>query len=852
MNLFSRLCLVLSLVLPGLARAETIGVRSGDHNGFTRLVIQVETGEDWRVGRVDGGFEFRPGRDDISYRLDRVFDRIARSRIADVRDLGDGRLYLAVDCACHAAVDELADGQVVLDIVAGSAREPGTGTDAILPPLVVVPQEHRATAPEIPAQVVLPSDPPRKPVVVSDRAGLPLTLPRIGPPFTLSGRGPASAPARPAAVVGQESPGQEAEETESPESAPTSGNSLLPEPVDPDRQARIAQTETLLLEQIARAAAQGLLDADMSEVEQSVAKASPQAVDEPAPPAFERPLPPVAPRGHVAVETGVDRAASERDTRYDETDEGDACIDPSYFDISSWGGHVVNGTDIGAYRSHIVGEFDIADGAGVTALARNYVYITFGAEAMALTRRYPESVERPDLLYAMAEVMDRGQATAAADLVDQMACAGATALWATLAQPTLRPGQTIKRSAVALEFSALPAHLRRHLGPGLADTLLASGDRETADLIRASIARASITHASDYSMLSARFALDSGDVDQATATLDDVVAAGDATLPDALLQRVEATLASGGAVAEDIVVLLDSLAIQFRGTETARQMADAGIRARASASDFSAAFAQLSAAGSAGLFLPERGAVLRAHLFERLTQDTDDTVFLRLLLPRIDAVAGLPTPVRRALATRLLDVGFAGAARTTLDDDGAMPEPQDRVLLARAALLERRPAVAIGYLAGLSDAPAMRLRADALALARDHTGAMRAYEDVGDQAEVLRAAWQGGLWPDVARLDQGPIGAAARLMDDNPALPSDEAVGLAPLADVMTPGLPEAPVASDPGPVDPGFTPGEQSPLAAAQALISQSEAVRNTLNALLDVVRPPESRGNSAVNPGS
>ncbi len=838
MKTIPRLQLILALVLPAVAQAETIAVRSGDHNGFTRIVVPFDGSQDWQFGRVAGGFELRPGRDDIAYRLDRVFDKIGRSRIADVRDLGDGRLHLAVDCACHAVVDELQGGAVVLDIVAGQAREPGTGANADLPPFVDAPEDPGADAFVDPEESEAPDRPLRPPVAVSDRAGLPLTLPRFGRPVAGADRIPRATGVRPATEQALDAPPLVPDPRGAETAAPLPETAPLPEPGNAARAEGIAKTETALLEQVARAAAQGLLDADLSEIEENVATAQPGSAVEPSPPEFERPLPPVAPRGHISVETGVDRAASGGEPLFDETAEGDACIDSTYFDVATWGGDVENGTDIGAYRSRIVGEFDLADGAGVTALARNYVYITFGAEAKALMRRYPTAVERPDLLFAMAEVMDTGQSSAAAELVDQMTCDGATALWATLVQPDLRPGQAINRDAVALAFGSLPAHLRRHLGPGLADNLLDSGDRETADIIRAAIDRASSAPTSEFGLLSAKFDLDSGDVEQATARLDDVVATGDAAMPEALLQRVEATLASGGAVPEDIIVLLDGLGFQFRGSETARQMTDAGIRARASAADFTGAFGQLDAAASAGVFAPGRLVQLRQEVFDRLTLDADDTDFLRHAVPRLDAVAGLPRPARRMLAARLLDLGLAGAARDALGDDTAMPEPTDRLLLARAALAEGRPAVAIGYLAGLTDAPALTLRATALDMARDHEGAVRAYGEAGDRAEMLRTAWRGGLWPEVARLDQGPMGRAARLMTDAapPALDETPAPG----AEAVAPGAAEAAGLARPLAGEVGVAADDQKPLAAAQALIVESKATREALAALLVEVPPP------------
>lgn len=808
MKRFAGLFFVISTLLPAGALAETVGVRSGEHAGFTRVVIDFAAQEDWVFGRVEDGFEFRPARENLSYRLDRVFDKIGRNRIEDVRDLGDGRLLLGVSCDCHAIVDELSNGKVVLDIVAGSAPAPGTGPDAELPPFGAASGDLLAADGTTPVEPPVTIEPSSAHGFVSDRAGLPLTFPRVGPFALDTMSAPRPVPAAPAAPVdfaaSETAPDTVAEEHPEPQAVASgleSGDA---------RAARIAQTEAALLEQVARAAAQGLLDADISDLEKNVADSGPEPVDVPSPAEFTPPSPPVAQRGHISVETSVDRAVAGNARQVRETDDGEACIDPAFFDIGNWGAEIGSGADIGAYRSRLITELDDTDSTGVSELVRNYVYITFGAEAKALLSRYPDSVERPDLLFAMAEIMDEGRSSRAAELADQMTCEGATALWATLAQGELRPGQPLNRDAISMAFAGLPAHLRRHLGPKLAEALLSSGDRETADLIRAAIDRVNDSPTSEYSMLAAQFELDAGEVDQATETLDGVVAAGDAVLPEALLQRVEATLAAGGAVAEDVVVLLDSLAFQYRGTDTARQMLDAGIRARASVADFTGAFEQLGTAVEAGLFSAERSAALREGLYDRVARDTNDTQFLRLSMPRLEEISGLSAEPRRAVARRLLALGFSGPARAALGGGSAIPDSADRLLLARAALVEQRPAVAIGYLAGLNEPAALSLRAQALDRAQDHAGAMRAYEVAGDPDNMVRMAWRGGLWADVAQLDQGALGTAAQLMVDEQkrgqqTLPSDG-----------------------------------QPALADAQALITESEAARQALSALLDVVTSP------------
>lgn len=741
--------LIVAVFLPGMSRAETVPVRSGEHPDFTRLVLDFEVGADWVFGRVEGGFEFRPGRSDVSYDLEQVFDRIPRTRIREVEDLGDGRLFLAVDCPCHGDAFDLRRGRVVLDIKDGPPTPSASSFQADLP-LVAPTALPGPSAPDMIA-------------AETERFGLPLVArekpdpDRPGLPFL-----PPAATMPPAAIAqdegGQAPPGRQ-------DVAPPP-QTLVPEA---GSGARVAATEAALLEQIARAAAQGLVEADMGRMEDEIAAAThprglPPAAQPESPPSPEPP-PPVTRRSHISITTSLDRSATDG---LAETEDGAPCIDPAFFDLADWGAPISDGTEIGPYRTRLFGEFDIADGEGVTELARYYVYAGFGAEALAVIRRHPDDVVRSDLLVAMAQVMDYGHADPATQFIEQMVCDGATALWAVLAQPRLDRAQSINRRGVLLAFGALPPHLRRHLGPGLAARFLGIGDDETAAALNAAAGRGLDTAVPELDLLSARIAIVSGDLAGAESRLDALIGEGSGVLPEALIERVDASLARDDAVPEATLELIESVLFEHRGTEMGSRLRDAQIRALASASNFDGAFERLSAAAREGEFAAGRIDALSAMLFGRLARDASDAVFLRHVLSAQVVGAGLPTEERRAVAGRLLDLGFTRQARDVLDAGGVLPEPADRILYARAALIEAKPKVAVGYLAGLDDPVAQRLRAEAMAQASDHSGAGQAFQALGDGAGQVESAWLGGLWDQFEEGDETARAAAARLMLRDP------------------------------------------------------------------------------------
>lgn len=59
--------------LPHGVVAEVINVRSGEHAGFSRLVMQFSPDVTWEFGRVDGQYELRTNQKDTTFETSEVF-----------------------------------------------------------------------------------------------------------------------------------------------------------------------------------------------------------------------------------------------------------------------------------------------------------------------------------------------------------------------------------------------------------------------------------------------------------------------------------------------------------------------------------------------------------------------------------------------------------------------------------------------------------------------------------------------------------------------------------------------------------------------------------------------------------
>jgi hypothetical protein len=112
--------LILLLLAAGAARAETVAIVSGEHEGFSRIVLDLSQPTPWQFGRTPDGYELRLDREDIRFDLRQVFAMIPRTRLAAIwADPESGDLQLGIGCACHAMPFEFRDDILVIDIKDG-------------------------------------------------------------------------------------------------------------------------------------------------------------------------------------------------------------------------------------------------------------------------------------------------------------------------------------------------------------------------------------------------------------------------------------------------------------------------------------------------------------------------------------------------------------------------------------------------------------------------------------------------------------------------------------------------------------------------------------------------------------
>lgn len=426
------LCLCLAPALaPVLASAAGFEIRSGEHAGFSRLVIYLDRPREWDLEATESGYELSVPDSPQGFDISGVFEFIPRRRLTDIQAV-PGRLTLDVSCDCPVQVFAYRPDILVLDIHSGRPDPESVPNAEIVMPYIAEPVEI-VVVEEAPSRASSGEDKPSPP----GPAMLPAWKDRDGDmtrAIRLLGFTPA------VALTDQ----------------------------------RLDHSE--LVAGIAQAASHGLVT--LSEPD-----ARTGAAEYPAVAGLRAVSSQVFVRDSLIRATppgGLPTAARQ-------------CLPADLFAVADWGDPDVPASVLlSEMRADGPSGLSGAPGAdGAVEMIRSYLYLGFGSEAAELIRTYRMS-EREERVYrALAEIVDYPGRADRNPLADQLWCDNAAALWAFVATRNIQAtGGPLDADLILRSFQRLPWWLRIQIGETAAANFDMRGDTVSAEAIRASVARA--------------------------------------------------------------------------------------------------------------------------------------------------------------------------------------------------------------------------------------------------------------------------------------------------------------------------------------------------------------------------
>lgn len=763
-----RLACALFFVLSTGARAETILVQSGDHPGFTRLVLAIPSGRDWQLGRQGDGYAVISGDATDTFDTRNVFELITRDRLAALdADEHPGRLNLALACECHATAFRWRSNWVVIDIIDGpassgspfeTALDGDLGTEQ-LPDVPLTPSlstfETAHSIDRMAAYTLTPAQPLRH------LPTTPLVLPLV-----LDGQSDVDLPA----ILPADQPMPV--ETASPEAGYDS----------PDK-IRISATEQAIIESFARAASQGLLDVSTAP-EQMTVSASPQnhtAIESPGPaPDPDHTGVPMEVPMHDAVtgasslagfglqivdpdqpgiasHTSFDRNMPPVEQSDQNTSVGEKCLDAKLFDMESWGDDRDFSTQISEKLSALTAEFDVYPEGAVEGLVQSYIYFGLGREALQALMLDGANSQQRRVLAAMAYVVDEDPDPSGL-LSSQLGCATQAAIWTTLSRGTLAGTTEAERVAATEGLRALPPMLRGHLGIKLAQIFVDYGDPDTAGTILSAAQDQVTADQVTTAVTGAEITLVTQGAEAAIPVLTSLAEADTRLTPEALVQLINLTLDDGQQLDSNLVTLANSMTYENRGNLIGAELIAAQARALTAVSAYEQVFLLL--VGDVTPMASTRVSELRSVAILDLTDKADDAAFLNFAF---DALPETGNPaVENAVSARLLALGFADRAGQLLNSAAVGAEARDRKYLEAEIALASGDFTKVEELLGaMSDPRAAGIRARAFAAQGDFAASSSSQNILPGTAADPAMAWRAGEWSVLEQSDDPLLRAAS-------------------------------------------------------------------------------------------
>lgn len=694
------LMLVLLAAFAAPAAAQTVRVTSGEHEGFTRLVADFGRPVDWQLGRDADGYRLRVQDRKATFDLTEAFALIGKSRLASLdASAAGGDLKIGMACACHAIPFEFRPGVVVIDLKDGPPPKDSFFEAELLSDDASETVDNTAT-------------PPPSGTATYDWTRVTLDSMRNVP-----------SPAVPEQV----------------ETVPADKFAL--QPPDPGLQP----LRDNLVQQLAIGASQGMI-----EFNDELPK---QTLNDAEYPSAQIRVGPAPTKVGTAPKTVPDDLGS----------QGAICIDDAMLDLTSWGDETIPPmTQVSELRASLSREFDIADTETLTKSVRLLLFLGFGAEARQEIAAFDLQSDDAEILRALSFLVDddpqgsqlfRGQA----------ACGGRAALWAFLSDDTLHKGDTVNDGAIRLAFSALPMHLRKLLGPRLADRFLEFGNTSAARALNDAIGRAQGDPDNKVSLMEAELELGLGSAQDAETLVTEVLADPGQEQQQALISLTASRVAQGLPIESDVVTALETYVSESKGTDMEVRLREALMLAQAASGDFSSAFNALAD-------FPERTDLV----WGLLTKLASDEVFLTEAVLEAEA----PHPKLRketveAIAGRLAEHGLGPAAARWLADVQA-PDPH---LASEIALQNRDARGALSAVGPGEDEISTQTRLRALDMLGDYAQLATLHAANGNAAAATVSLAKVQDWQGLAKKEEGAWQTLAAELTAPPEVTDPTATG---------------------------------------------------------------------------
>ena len=739
----SLLALSLSLVAPLAAVSETVRVRAGEHGTFTRVVLEFSEIPNWTAGRTETGYVVRiTSEREFTFDTSNAFRTIGRDRVSGVGEQNEiHALDVNLGCDCAAEIFEVGRNRLVLDIRPRPFGAWAKHEDWLFPGM----EQFDTFVVENIEWVASVEDREES----SASGFLDHTLNRLDPPPLIVGNFVET-------ISQSDATARDLSKSKTIADLPTTR-------IDAQKNTNAIDA---LSSQLSRAISQGLVE--KSEEPRSMSeetKPSESGDDE---------------SQNFRSLTIFDRDTSASEAFSESTPTGNRCIDGRAVRLNQWGNPAGAG-ELGELRRAAIAEDGNITEAGRLALARYFLILGFGSEAKHLAQGLPDGLER-HVIEAIGDILDEGRSQSRV-FDGQLTCQGDVALWALLSRPAAQVDLPPSTDQILASFSALPRHLRSHLGPVLSERLRQAGEPENARTALNAVTRAG-GGSRRQDLTEARLALLGTNAPEARSELERLTRGTDFTSAEALLELLLDAERRGVAPRAAWVDDAPSLIRATQGTEVSDTLSYAALRGHVPLMRFDALRRSLNSEVP-GLTAEKRTTVAQLALLS-LSKIESDSEFIRseIGFSSFVGIENLPEFANLGLIQRLNALGLDERALKYLPLEDETPEA---ILLTAKVFVETGEIEqALNLLASREEPQFLAIRAMIFEIEGEQRRAAETYLFADDAERAALKALQAADWEWLAEAETTQTGQYVRSLHGSGFNPDLKAERVAEFADLIS------------------------------------------------------------------
>lgn len=268
-----------------------------------------------------------------------------------------------------------------------------------------------------------------------------------------------------------------------------------------------------------------------------------------------------------------------------------------------------------------------------------------------------------------------------------------------------------------------------------------------------------------------------GKQEQAAEAFHDLIVSQSPETAHAVVASVEIAEQAGTHVPERVVELSAAYSTELRNSEEGPDLWEAHLKSLVLNGRFGDAISVLDSVEGVPNSLLKQA---RNSTYSIIILEAEDPFFLKFYFRDFSKNREqLQDNHVLQAAKRVLNLGLPEAALETLSVvEEAEMQREKRIVQAQALIKMSRPEEAEILLIGLAGPKVSALRAQARSEMGDHDYAGNIYAELGAEDQEVREAWLSGNWSRVASIHDGPLAAAARMVQGGANVSSEGPISL--------------------------------------------------------------------------